>query len=130
MNLSILALIILLLLIGKLLCKFIFVNKNKIFNNAIIRNIVQKDNDKSIVTIQPVKDIPDFMVTYEIVSIELQNYKIGDTVRLEIASSNGKAYIGDTLNNYLLFIKESIVDIVYYSAVVIFAILVTLGYCV
>lgn len=127
MRLSTLALIITLILIGKLLCKFIFVNKNKIFNNAIIINIVQKDKNKSTVTIQPVKDIPDFMVTYEIASIELQNYKIGDTVRLEITPSNGKAYIGDTLNNCLLFIKESAVDIVYYSVVVILAILVILG---
>ena len=129
MYLSILALIIL-LLIGKLLCKFVFVNKNKIFNSAIIQNIVQKDNDKSIVTIQPVKDIPDFMVTYEIASIELQNYKVEDVVRLEITTSNGKAYIGDTLSSSLLFLKENLVDIVYYSMVVVFAILATLDYYV
>lgn len=129
MYLSILALIIL-LLIGKLLCKFVFVNKNKIFNSAIIQNIVQKDNGKSIVTIQPVKDIPDFMVTYEIASIELQNYKVGDAVRLEITTSNGKAYIGIPLSNSLLFIKENLVDIVYYSMVVVFAILATLDYYV
>lgn len=129
MYLSILALIIL-LLIGKLLCKFVFVNKNKIFNSAIIQNIVQKDNGKSIVTIQPVKDIPDFMVTYEIASIELQNYKVGDVVRLEITTSNGKAYIGIPLSNSLLFIKENLVDIVYYSMVVVFAILATLDYYV
>lgn len=129
MYLSILALIIL-LLIGKLLCKFVFVNKNKIFNSAIIQNIVQKDNDKSIVTIQPVKDISDFMVTYEIASIELQNYKVGDAVRLEITTSNGKAYIGIPLSNSLLFIKENLVDIVYYSMVVVFAILATLDYYV
>lgn len=128
MRLSTLALIITLILIGKLLCKFVFVKNDKTFNNAIIYNITQKDKDKSTVTIQPVKDIPNFMVSYDIASSELKNYKIGDTVRLEITASNGKAYIGDSLNNYLLFMRENIIDIIYYILVTIIAVMLVLDF--
>lgn len=128
MRLSTLALIITLILIGKLLCKFVFKKNDSIFNNAVIYNITQKDKNKSTVTLQPVKDIPDFMVSYDIASSELKNYKIGDTVRLEITASNGKAYIGDSLNNYLLFMRENIIDIIYYILVTIVAVMIVLGF--